>query len=127
MSALTPPFVGSDRGDVYVYDDLNAMYARIEAVDAPSMDLFDAAGRPLRAVVEGYTWTVDADQVDAPQPDRLISILRNYFDRLPEKFSDYAARAKAAHGLDDLLTLRQELAREQAPGVWGKLFGRSWG
>ena len=127
MSELTPPFVGSDRGDVYVYDDLSAMYGRIEAVDASSMDLFDATGRPLRVVVEGHTWTVDSDRVDPPEPERLISILRSYFARLPERFSNYAVRATAAPGLGDLLKLRQELAHESAPGLWAKLFGQSWG
>jgi len=126
-SLLTPPFVGSDRGDVYVYSDLSSMYADIEAVDASSMDLFDATGRPLRIVVEGPTWTIDPDRIDPPEPERLISILRSYFARLPKKFADYATRAAASPGLEDLLNLRQELAREPAPGVWARFFGRSWG
>jgi hypothetical protein len=124
---LTPPFVASDSGDVYVYDDLKAMYAEVEAYDAPSMDLFDATGRPLRVVVQGYTWTVDEDRVDSPEPERLVSILRTYFERLPEQYSSYRARAADTPGLSDLLTLRQELAREPAPGIWAKLFRRSLG
>ena len=127
MSALAPPFVGSDRGDVYVYDDLSAMQRGIEAYDAPNMDLFDAMGRPLRAIVDGYSWTVDQDQIAPPDPERLVSILRTYFERLPEQFSGYRARAADTSSLSDLLTLRQELAREPAPGIWARLFGRSWG
>lgn len=127
MSSLTAPFVCSDRGDVYVYDDLDAMYARIEAVDAPSMELFDAVGRSLQIVVEGRTWTVDPDRVGSPDTERLVSILRRYFARLPEKYSEYQARATAAPSLGDLLNLRQELAREPRPGLWAKLFGQSWG
>ena len=103
------------------------MYTRIEAVEASSMDLFDAKGRPLRVVVEGNTWTIEADRIDPPESERLMSILRSYFAPLPERFSDYAARASIAPSLDGLLNLRQELAREPAPGRWAKLFGRSWG
>jgi hypothetical protein len=126
MSLLNPPFVASDRGDVYVYDDLSSMYARIEALDAPGMDLFDATGRPLQVLVEGYSWTVDPQRVEPPDPDRLVGILRRYFSRLPEEFSDYAERAAAAPNLDDLVHLRQDLAREPAPGLWAKVLRRSW-
>jgi hypothetical protein len=127
MSLLIPPFVASDRGDVYVYEDIGGMCAAIEAYDAPNMDLFDATGRPFRAVVDGYTWTVDQDQVGPPEPERLEAILRRYFARLPENFPDYAARAATASSLEDLIQLRKELAREPAPGMWAKLFRRSWG
>lgn len=51
MSLLNAPFVASDRGDVYVYDDLSGMCAAVEAYDAPGMDLFDATGRPLTEAV----------------------------------------------------------------------------
>lgn len=127
MGASTPPFVGSDRGDVYVYDDLKALYGRIEAADAPSLDLFDSTGRPLRVVVEGHTWAIDEDRVEAPEPERLVSILRAYFERLPAQYSAYRLRAADTMNLEDLLTLRQELAHEVAPGVWAKLLSRSWG
>jgi hypothetical protein len=124
---LTPPFIASERGDVSVYADLTAMYADIEAVDASSMDFFDATGRQLRAVVDGYTWTIDLDQVGLPDPEGLVSVLRSYFARLPEALSAYSARAATATSPNDLVRLRQELAGEPAPGLWAKLFRRSWG
>jgi hypothetical protein len=127
MSAPIPPFVRSDHGDVYVYDDLHGMYGEIEAYDAPTMDLFDATGRPLRVVVDGYTWTVDQDSIDSPEAERVASILRTYFERLPEQFTSYRVLAADTQSLSDLLTLRQGLAREPAPGIWAKLFRRSWG
>ncbi|HEX4324923.1 MAG TPA: hypothetical protein VHZ77_09875 [Gaiellaceae bacterium] len=127
VNVLTPPFLAGDRGDIYVFADLNAMYSGVEAYDAPKMDLFDATGRPLRAVVDGYSWTVDQDQVGRPDPERLESILQSYFARLPEAFSAYSARAAKAANLNDLVRLRQELAHEPAPGIWAKLFRRSWG
>ena len=122
-----PPYIFSDRGDVYVYDDLAALYAEIEAVDVSGLDLFDATGRPLRAVVSGYTWTVDEDDVLSPEPERLISMLRTYFERMPEDFSGYRARAAEMTSLSDLIALRQQLAREPAPGFVARLFRRSWG
>jgi hypothetical protein len=127
MGLLTPPFLASDRGDVYVYDDLPALYANVEALDVPVIDLFDSAGRPLRAVVEGYSWTVEQQQVEPPDPDRLEVTLRRYFARLPEEFSSYRARAATAPDLSHLVRLRQNLAQEPAPGRWAKLFRRSWG
>jgi hypothetical protein len=127
VRVLAPPFLASERGDVDVFDRLRDMYAEIEAVDASNMDLFDATGRPLRVVVDGYTWSVDEEQVDPPDPERLVALLRDYFARLPETFSDYSARASTATDLSDLVRLRQELAHEPAPGLWAKLFRRSWG
>jgi hypothetical protein len=124
---LTPPFAVSDRGDVYVYDDAAALYGGIEALDAPDINLFDATGRPLRVLVEDYTWRIDEDRIDPPEPERLVSILRTYFERLPEKFAAYRERAAETSNVADLLILRQELAREPAPGTWAKLIGRSWG
>ena len=127
VTVLTPPFLASDRGDIDVFDDLSQMYAGVEAVDASHMDLFDATGRPLHAIVDGYTWTVDQHRAEPPDPERLALILRSYFARLPKTFSAYSARAATAPSLDDLVHLRQELAHEPAPGLWAKLFRRSWG
>ena len=91
------------------------------------MDLFDGEGRPLSAVVDGYSWTVDAGRAGEPEPERLEAILRRYFARLRENLPAYAARAEGASSLRDLIQLRADLAREQAPGLRGKLFRQSWG
>lgn len=124
---MVPPFVVSDRGDVYVVNDLQAMYAQVEAIDASTMEFFDAAGRPIRVIVEGYKWHVDQHGADVPAPDRLVGILRDYFARLPAALTGFSARAAAATSLDELVQLRLELAAAPDPGRWSRLFKRSWG
>ena len=127
METLVPPFIASDQGDVYVFNDLDAMYADIEAIDASTIELFDVAGRPIRVIVEGYTWHVDEHRLGDPTPDRLTDILRGYFSRLPDALAEFSARAVAAASLDELVQLRVELAAAPDPGRWSKLFKRPWG
>jgi len=127
MNDLKSPFVANDRGDVIAFDDLDTMCGDIEAIDASKMELFDATGRPLRAVVEGYKWHIDEHRVGDPEPDRLTDILRGYFARLPDQLAGFSARAVAASSLEELLQLRIELSGAPDPGRWSKLFRRSWG
>jgi hypothetical protein len=127
MNRLPTPLVANYGGDVFAFDDLEAMQADIEAFDASKIELFDATGRPLRAVVEGYKWHVDEYWTGDPDPDRLTDILRDYFSRLPAALAEFSARAVAATSLDDLLQLRIELSVAPDPGRWSKLFKRPWG
>lgn len=127
MDRSRAPFVANYRGDVIVFSDLETMHADIEALDASNVELFDAAGRPLRAVVEGYKWHVDEHWTGDPDPDRLIDLLRSYFSRLPDELAEFASRAVAAASLDELLQLRIELSGAPDPGRWSKLFKRPWG
>lgn len=127
MDRLRSPFLANDRGDVYVYDTLEAMRADIEAIDASKIEFFDADGRPIRVIVEGYKWHIDEHSADPPAPDRLTDILRDYFARLPEELADFSARASAASSLDELLRLRIDLSDFPDPGRWSRLFRRKWG
>ncbi len=127
MGRLQSPFVANDRGDVMAFDLLQTMYADIEAIDASKIEFFDATGRPLRAVLEGYTWHVDEHRPGEPAPERLAEILRDYFSRLPDELAEFSSRAEATSSLEELLQLRIELSAAPDPGGWSKLFRRSWG
>lgn len=127
MGPTQTPFVANDRGDVYIYRDRNMMYEDIEAADASKMDIFDAAGRPIRVVVEGYKWRLDEQHAGAPDPDRLAGILRGYFARLPAELADFSQRAAGTLSLEELIQLRIALSDAPSPGRWNKLFKRPWG
>jgi hypothetical protein len=109
VDLLVGPFVANDQGDVYVYDDPEAMYSDIEMYDASTMEFFDVSGRPIRVIVEGYTWHIDEHNIFPPEPDRVSAVLRGYFARLPEHLRQFSARATAASRLADLVQLRKEL------------------
>jgi hypothetical protein len=125
--SFVAPFIGSDQGDVYVFDSLAEMYSDIEAVDASTIEFFDAAGRPIRAIVERSRWRIDGEHVDPPDPDRLMSILRQYFSRLPNELNEFSTRAAAASTLGQLVQLRTELSFVPRPGRWSKFFRQTWG
>lgn len=127
MEHLRPPFVANDRGDVVAFQDLATMYADIEAIDASKIELFDATGRPLRAVIEGYKWHIDEHHAGDPAPERLTDVLRDYFFRLPIELGEFSARAVRATSLEQLLQLRIELSMAPDPSRWSKLFRRPWG
>jgi len=112
MSALTAPFLASDDGDVSVYETIDKMVASIESIDAldESSEYFDSQGVVLIPQLDETRWHLTPSS-SAPQPQRLETILRSYFARLPNRYAEYTARATSAASLSSLVDLRVELAQ----------------
>lgn len=113
MPGLVAPFFANDNGDVSVFESVDKMIATIEPVDALDgrHEFFDSLGTVLHPTADPERWHPTASSEEG-RPQRLESILRSYFARLPERFADYSTRAARSTSLSELVRLRSELARE---------------
>jgi hypothetical protein len=109
MSDLTPPLLAVEReSDVSIYETLDQMAAAIEAYDVKAHDFYDSTGKPLTAKVDGYRVVGFDPAPEQPDPQRLESILRDYFRRLPERDRSFSVRAADAASLSELVDLSLE-------------------
>src|SRR5438105_4011917 len=99
MKDLKPPFFAIDGYDVSTYESMDRMASQIEAYDAGAIEFFDARGQPLKAVTEGYRVVTFVAPQAAPNPERLETLLRGYFNHLTERERTYAKAGDEAQSL----------------------------
>lgn len=112
MDELKAPFFGREGNDVFTSDSISQMEAEVEAIDVPGYEFFDAVGHRLVANVEGQRVHLVSEPDVAADPSRLEEILRSYFAELPRRFRKYSEYAKQASTLDELVSLRRDLAAD---------------
>ena len=101
---LVPPFVGSERGDLWTFDDLAAH--GIESFDVKDMEVFDSEGRVLRPVLNGFEVRYEPSPDSPPRPERLTTLIRVFFQRLTKEWQQpFRAEAEACESLPELLAL----------------------
>ena len=75
----SPPFVVNDHGDLHVLD--SSEHTGVEIYDAMHFEYFDAEGRKLRPIVEGYQVALELDADANPEPDRLRDLIQTYIEK----------------------------------------------
>jgi len=127
------PITVIDGRDITVFETLNDAEAAVETYDVDEHEFFDAAGRPLTPITEGYKVRLRRDPSSPPEVERLESALRAYFTGLAtrdDRWEAFATRAANAAELRELLDLRLSLGREaenekrRLRSLWGRLSGR---
>ena len=124
MDKLEPPFIAVEGSDVSIYESLHHMASQFEAFDVGANEFFDARGRLLSAVTEGYRVVTFVPLPGAPNPERLVAALGRYFKGLSDRDGAYANAAREALSLDDLVRLRLELENRPRPSLFRRVLRR---
>jgi hypothetical protein len=83
---LALPLVISDHGDLHVSDSLESH--GVESFDASQFEYFDAEGRVLQPVINGYHVELILDPDVAPKPEHLRDLIQAYFDSVKRRTKD---------------------------------------
>ena len=113
---MMPPFVGSEDGDLWLFEKIES--PGVEIADIDSMEFFDAEGRPLLIRVDANRVHLEVGVATEKQPERLEALIRGYFRRLPPKDQVYSARVTDTSSLSELVSLLRDL---QAEGHYERL------
>jgi hypothetical protein len=118
MANLIPPFLANENGDVTIYRTLDDIAAHVEAVDVRNgaYDFYDSRGQVILASISADRVALATAPQDFVHPERLESVLRRYFARLPRRFSEFSELASGAATLADLVSLRERLADTRSRG-----------
>lgn len=125
----SPPIVVNDHGDLHIVDSIDN--PGVESFDAMDFEYFDASGRKMRPLIDGYRVSLELDPSANPEPDHLRELIHAYVEeamqRRDARPSDRGPAEDVLHSsdlADSIVTLRRFIEVRQSRGLLGRIASR---